>query len=341
MKKPFQGFLTYVAFIVGVVSGIAQLADFSHGLGQMLLTAVGISCLLFLIVRITLSYYVRLGGQRRRELAEAKRLIDTLQVGHQRYVDAIDRIIDQEGPIYAESLEITVTVGIDDDGDTIVERRRTTPKPRVTQRAIRPIVPNDGVDRIVTLDDLDLSYSLQDPTGDRVYSLTDIAGGITTLPIGRNGKPRAWLVFDPGLTEPFDWMLHYRPAGLWKPLRRDGSDWLKWNDRLPAGAQSNSVLTDLVVKFVFPAGERQPTVSELHGFGTVSAPARRDGGGWVITWQDPRPQGRTYEWNLAQGRPPDRAATPAPRAGEKQRPRAGEIDGAPPGNPGGAPKIRG
>jgi hypothetical protein len=316
MKKPFQGFLTYVAFVVGVVSGIAQLADFSHGVGQVLLTGVGISCLLFLIVRFTLSYYVRLGGQRRRELADAKRLIDTLQVGHRRYVDAIDRIIDQEGPIYAESLEIAVTVGTDDSGDSIVERRCTIPKPRVTQRAIRPIVRND-VDRIVTLEDLDLCYSLQDPTGELTYSLNDIAGGITILPIGRNGKPRAWLVFDPGLTEPFDWMLRYRPAGLWALLRRDGSDWLKWNDRLPAGAQSNSVLTDLVVKFVFPPSERQPAVSELHGFGSVATPVRRDEGGWLIVWRDPNPQGRSYEWNLAQGRPPERTA-PAPRAGEQE-----------------------
>ena len=288
-KKPFQGFVNFVAFVVGVGAGVAQLADFSSGLGRTVLTVVGISCLLFLIIRFSLLYYVKRGGQLRRELEEANQRMATLQVGHQRYVDAIDRIIDQEGPIYAESLELTITIGVEDDGDTIVERRRTVPKPRVTQRAIRPIVP-DGNDRIVALDEIGLSCSLQ-----------EIAGNITVLPLARNGKPRVWLVFDPGLTEPFSWAIKYRPSGLWAPLRKDGFDYLIWNDRLPAGNGGNSILIELTVRFVFPDSDKAPNVVERHRFGEFSTPQRQNSGeGWLIVWRDPEPAGRRYEWDLAQ-----------------------------------------
>ena len=301
-QRVFRGFVSFAALIIGVGAGIAQLAGFSDGLGRVVLTIVGISCLLFLIVRFSLLYYVKRGGQLRRELAEANQRMVTLQVGHQRYVDAIDRIIDQEGPIYEESLELTVTIGADDDGDTVLEHRRTVPKPRVTQRAIRPIVPDTG-ERFLGVDDIELDCAL-----------ADIAGNITVLQLAKNHRPRVWLVFDPGLTEPFDWTIGYRPRALWAPLRKDGFDYLAWNDRLPAGTSGRSVLTELVVKFLFPDGDRAPSVVERHSFGELSPPRHLSAGkGWQIVFRDPTPAGRRYEWDVAQAvRPPvQRAAPPA------------------------------
>ncbi|GAA2595340.1 hypothetical protein GCM10010435_87950 [Winogradskya consettensis] len=293
--KNVQGFVNFTALAVGLAAGVAQLAGFSNGLGRLILTMVGIACLLFLVVRFTLFYYVRRGGQLKRELEEANQRMATLQVGHQHYVDAIDRIIDQEGPIYTEALELAVTIGADATGDTIVERRRTTPRPRVTQRAIRPVVPSE-TERITSLEDLEFSCGLDG----------DAAGNISVLPLPRNHRPRAWLVFDPGLTEQFEWMIRYRPAGLWDPLRAHGFDYLIWNDRLPAGNGDRSILSELTVKFYFPDGPRSPSVVERRGFGSALPPQRLDDAkGWQITWHDPAPAGRRYEWDLTQSvRPP-------------------------------------
>ncbi|MCY1142761.1 hypothetical protein OWR29_32605 [Actinoplanes sp. Pm04-4] len=281
MRKLLQEFIGFVALVVGLGSGVAQLYGWPTGVGRFILAGLGSACLLYLIIRYSLLRYVRVGGKLRQELAAQ-------QIAHQRYVEAIDRIIDQEGPIYAESLELTVTIGADDDGDTILERRRTTPKPRVTQRAIRPIVPY-GNDRIIGLDDIGLKWALDRPNG-----------GITPLPLRPTEKPRVWLVFDPGLTEPFTWQISYCSRGLWAPLRKRGYDHLVWNDRLPAGNGDNSVLSELTVRFVFPKSDKAPSVEELHRFGRIGSPEVREGGGWVIVWTDPSPEGRRYEWNLAQ-----------------------------------------
>jgi hypothetical protein len=289
VHKSFQGFLGYIAFVVGVVAGVAQLAGFSTGLGRWVLTMVAISCLLFLVIRFSLLYYVKRDGELKRELDEANQRVATMQVGYQRYVDAIDRIIDQEGPIYQESLEITVIIGRDDEGDTIVERRTTVPKPRVTHRAIRPVVP-DANGHVVTVDDIALTCSLEQG-----------ANTITVLPLTTNGKPRIWLVFDPGLTETFSWIVKYRPCALWSPLRKRGFDYLVWNDRLPAGIKGNSILSELSVKFVFPNSMTAPTVVERHDFGeSVPAVRQTDGDGWLVAWHDSHPAGHRYEWDLAQ-----------------------------------------
>jgi hypothetical protein len=84
-------------------------------------------------------------------------------------------------------------------------------------------------------------------------------------------------------------------------LRKQGFDYLIWNDRLPAGNGGNSVLDELVVKFVFPESGKMPSVVERHGFGEFEAPKRPSNGeGWLIVWHDPAPAGRRYEWDLAQ-----------------------------------------
>jgi hypothetical protein len=119
-----RAFVNYTVAVVGSAAGVAQLAGFSEGIGRWILTAVAVSCLLFLVVRFTLLYYVRRDEQLQVEVDKANQRTATLEVGHQRYVDAIDRIIDQEGLIYRESLVLTVTIGVDDAGDKIEECRK-------------------------------------------------------------------------------------------------------------------------------------------------------------------------------------------------------------------------
>jgi hypothetical protein len=141
----------------------------------------------------------------------------------------------------------------------------------VTHRAIRPVVPETN-GHIVTVDDIKLTCSLERG-----------ANNITVLPLTRNGKPRIWLVFDPGLTAPFSWVIKYRPCGLWSPLRGRGFDYLIWNDRLPAGSQGNSIPTELSVRFVFPDSTTAPTVVERHNFGESTPAVRQTGGaGWLV-----------------------------------------------------------
>jgi hypothetical protein len=310
--KTLRALVNFAALTIGIGAGVAQLAGFSDGLGQLVLTVVGISCLLFLVVRFTLLYYVRRAGQLQAEIDKANQRTETLEVGHHRYVDAVNRIIDQEGLIYTERLTLTITIGTDDTGDRVEECRHTTPNPRVTNRAIRPIVPDD-VDRLVSLEEIGFKATL-----------AEIAGSITALPLTRNHRPRVWLVFDPGLTAPFDWVITYSPAGLWAPLRRNGFDHLVWTDRLPADSGNSSVLSDLVVKIVFPDVDgKPPHVAELHSFGDFQPPERLDGGaGWLITWRDAQPSGRRYEWRLAQTPRvggPDATITPAAVPSQRRR----------------------
>ncbi|HEX8346872.1 MAG TPA: hypothetical protein VF657_19350 [Actinoplanes sp.] len=294
--------------VIGVTAGVAQLAGLSKGPGRIVLGGVLGVCLLFLIVRWWYLHYDakidELAEERETllaELAEANRMLAeqsaqlaTLQVGHQRYIDAIDGIVDQGGPLFHERLEMTVTVGADDDADTVVERHHTVPESRLPQRSFRPITPADR-GRLLSMEEIGL----------RAEILTG-SGQITPLPLVKNGLLRIWLVFDPGLTRPADWEVEYQPKGLWAPLRRRGYDSLAWTDRLPIGNGGASVLDEFVVKFVFPRSRQPPSVSERHHFGEVLSPRLIDGTDrWLIEFRDLEPAGRRYEWDLTQ---PVRAA---------------------------------
>ncbi|MEV6491128.1 hypothetical protein AB0M20_21325, partial [Actinoplanes sp. NPDC051633] len=207
--------------------------------------------------------------------------------GHHLYLLAIVRISDREQPLYTETLEVTVTIGEDDDSDRILEKRKTTPKPVVTHRTMRPIVPDE--DRVARLDDIAFKAEVK-----------NAGGTITGLPLREQVRRlRAWLVFDPALTAPTEWQVEYRPKGLWRPLRERGWDWLKWDDRLPTADGGPTALTRFQVTFVFPGSDQPPSVKEQHGFGTQAEP-QRSGGGWAVEWRDERPAGRHYAWDLTQ-----------------------------------------
>jgi hypothetical protein len=271
-----------LAFAIGLLSAIAQLVGISNRVGRILVILVFVSCFFFLVVRFTVTYYVK-------SISDLRQRLIVLQLAHKNFVEAINRVIDQEGPIYGEILILTVTIGENNDADTIEEERVTTPRPRVTQRAIQPIVPaNAG--SIIGIDELELTATVDGR-----------AGRITVLPITTHQKPRVWLVFPSGLTDTFTWRIKYRPRGLWAPLRENGSDTLAWNDRLVAGNGGNSLLQKLVVRFVFTTATQEPQVSELHDIGEVTGVQGLTGNrGWVVEWQDTNPAGKRYEWNLAQ-----------------------------------------
>ena len=295
LKTMLRSAANFAAFVVGVVAGVAQLAGFSAGIGRVVLTAVGIACLLFLVVRFSLLYYVEREKQVRKKAEAANQRVTAVEVAHQRYVDAIWGIIDQEGPAYQDVLEITVVVGTDDNSDAIIERRTTIPKPRVTQRAFRPIVPG-GDAPLPSLEEIALEARMA----------ADPSGEIAALPLVRKNL-RVWFIFDPVLTNPVDWEVHYKPKGLWAPLRRDGRDRLRWTDRVPANNGGASLLSHLTVKFVFPASDKPPAVKEERGLGEVLDTKRVDGTDqWLIVWRDPRPAGHRYEWNVSQAVKKDR-----------------------------------
>ncbi len=285
--------LNYSVLVVGLASGVAQLAEFPAGVGRIILRAVLISCVLYFAARLWLVYFRAHAKRLRAELERVTQLLDMHQAGHQRYLDAIERISDRETPLFRETLEVTVTVGTDDDSDLIVEKRQTTPNPRVTHLTMRPIIPSDD-ERVVRLEEINFRAELRDG-----------AGSITPLPLReRIGLLRVWLVFDPALTCETRWEVEYHPKGLWRPLRERGWDRLGWDDRLPTANGAPSALTSFVVRFVFPRSDQPPSVKERRGFGEQEDPTRDERSDeWVIVWRDEKPAGRHYEWDLNQTHP--------------------------------------
>jgi hypothetical protein len=288
IKSLFRDTLNLIALSIGVLSGIGQLLQFSRGLGRLVLQLIVVGCFLFVVIRVWFVYFLARNRQLREQLTEVHEQLTLQQVGHQDYLAAIERISDRENPYFDETLEVTVTIGADDEGDLITEKRQTNPHPRVTHLTMRPIVPED---KRVRLDGVSFKAEM-----------TGLAGSITALPLReRPGFLRVWLVFDPAMTGPTNWVVRYRPEGLWRPLRDRGYDVLKWDDRLPRADGAPSALTEFTVRFVFPATDRQPSVTERNGWGVCKAPQKLNGsGGWEVLWRDDHPIGRRYVWDLAQ-----------------------------------------
>ncbi|MDR7277864.1 hypothetical protein [Catenuloplanes atrovinosus] len=303
---------------IGVASGVAGLAGFSRGASRLVLLLTAVVCGLIVVVRLWTIFVLRrnkelrtrirrlqtdnaalqaendaLAGTNRtirddhaRILGERDHLVDE----HNRYVGAIQRIIDRETPAFEEELEVTITVGAEDEDDVVVERRRTRPRERVTHRSMRPIVPAGRQARVCRLADI----------GYRVRFLDDGAPVEQFALIEDVGHLRVWLVFDQPLVDEADWEVTYRPAGLWRPLRQRGRDVLRWRDQLITADAKPSALSSFTITFLFPGDRPAPWVTERHQLGSV-VPARRTGGGqWEVRWSDPAPAGRYYEWDLLQ-----------------------------------------
>ncbi|WIM95874.1 hypothetical protein ACTOB_008014 [Actinoplanes oblitus] len=283
----FRGTLNVLMMLIGLASGVAQLAEIPARAAQGTLTAVFLACLLYFVIRFWQIAFVLKIRQLRAELLEATRALALQRAGHQHYLDAIQRISDREKPLFSETLEVIVAVGDDDETDRIVERRTTTPEPLVTHRTMRPIVPTD-TDGLNRLDGIEFK------------AVRPVGGTITPLPLEQTRLLRVWLIFDPAMTVPTEWEVAYRPRGLWRPLRERGWDQLVWDDRLPTASGTPSAFTRFVVTFTFPDSDQPPSVKERAGYGVLSEPVRDQRGRWEVVWKDERPAGRRYVWDLTQ-----------------------------------------
>ncbi|GAA0416777.1 hypothetical protein KZ829_05550 [Actinoplanes hulinensis] len=283
----FRGTLNASVVLIGLASGVAQLAEIPTRIGQWALTAISLACLLYFVVRLwQLAFVVRIRDLKA-DLRETTSRLALQQAGHQHYLDAIQRISDREKPLFTETLEVLVAIGADDDSDRIVEKRVTTPEPLVTHRTMRPIVPTD-TDRLARLDEISFK------------TLRPVGGTITALPLEQTRLLRVWLIFDPAMTTPTEWQVEYRPRGLWRPLRERGWDQLVWEDRLPTASGTPSAFTRFQVTFSFPDSDQPPSVKERQGYGQMSEPERDARGRWEVVWRDEKPAGRRYVWDLTQ-----------------------------------------
>ncbi|GGN55708.1 hypothetical protein GCM10010112_06750 [Actinoplanes lobatus] len=283
----FRGTLNASVVLIGLASGVAQLAEIPTRIGQWALTAISLACLLYFVVRLwQLAFVVRIRDLKA-DLRETTSRLALQQAGHQHYLDAIQRISDREKPLFTETLEVLVAIGPDDDSDRIVEKRVTTPEPLVTHRTMRPIVPTD-TDRLARLDEISFK------------TLRPVGGTITALPLEQTRLLRVWLIFDPAMTTPTEWQVEYRPRGLWRPLRERGWDQLVWEDRLPTASGTPSAFTRFQVTFSFPDSDQPPSVKERQGYGRMSEPERDARGRWEVVWRDEKPAGRRYVWDLTQ-----------------------------------------
>jgi len=283
----FRGTLNVSVVLIGLASGVAQLTEIPTPVGQWVLTAVFLACLLYFVVRLwQLAFVVKI-RELRTDLADATNLLTLQQAGHQHYLDAIQRISDREKPLFTETLDVLVAIGSDDDSDRFVEKRITTPEPLVTHRTMRPIVPTD-TDRLARLDEISFK------------TLRPVGGTITALPLEQSRLLRVWLIFDPAMTTPTEWQVEYRPVGLWRPLRERGWDQLVWEDRTPTASGTPSAFTRFQITFSFPDSDQPPSVKERQGYGRISEPERDARGRWEIVWRDEKPAGRRYVWDLTQ-----------------------------------------
>ena len=283
----FRGTLNVSVVLIGLASGVAQLTEIPTPVGQWVLTAVFLACLLYFVVRLwQLAFVVKI-RELKADLADTTDLLATHQAGHRLYLDAIQRISEREKPLFSETLEVLVVIGSDDESDRFVETRVTTPEPLVTHRTMRPVVPTH-TDRLARLDEISFK------------TLRPVGGTITALPLEQSRLLRVWLIFDPAMATPTEWQAEYRPVGLWRPLRERGWDELVWEDRLPTASGTPSAFTRFQITFSFPGSDQPPSVKERQGYGTISEPERDTRGRWEIVWRDERPAGRRYVWDLTQ-----------------------------------------
>ena len=122
------------------------------------------------------------------------------------YEAAMKRIIDRQFPLYDEKLEITIRVGSSPLEDVVTERHRTAPNPYLVYRVVRPITAfgplgDDVVESLAITCEVDRA-----DVGVAVQAIADL-----------DNRPRALVLFQPGLDSPAEWVLRYRTPGLWNP----------------------------------------------------------------------------------------------------------------------------
>jgi len=205
------------------------------------------------------------------------------------YAEAVEALIDRQFPLFEEQVELTLTVGEDDRGDTVVERRRTRPTPYLVYRVVQPIA-NREIER-GPVDDLQLAC--------------DVYGADTQVDLHViDRSPTRQLVvvfFQPGLQEETEWALRYRSPALWAPLRASGEDTLTWA-AATLDQRHRPTVTRLVVRLVFPRDWSSPILTERDGRGAVRTERLPDGRA-QLSWEDTASVAPVYTWRLQ--RPPE------------------------------------
>jgi DNA-binding CsgD family transcriptional regulator len=219
-------------------------------------------------------------GERGR-VQELERLLAMRERQLQSYEAAMKRIIDRQFPLYDEKLEITIKIGSTPLEDVVTEKHWTDPNPYLVYRVVRPITQSetftdDPVESLAITCQVDSA-----DVGVAVQAIADL-----------DNRPRALVLFQPGLNSPAEWTLRYRTPHLWDPLRRDGVDHLTW----AAGTldkRHNDGINELRVHFEFPADAEDADVSERRGAGQMQRLGPTD-----IDYVDGSRTGGLHEWKL-------------------------------------------
>lgn len=214
-------------------------------------------------------------------LAELKRQLAMREQQLQSYEAAMKRIIDRQFPLYDEKVEITVKIGSSALEDVVTEKHWTDPNPYLVYRVIRPITPSrplsdDVVQSLAITCEVDRA-----DVGVAVQAVADL-----------NNRPRALVLFQPGLAHPVEWTLRYRTPGLWDPLRRDGVDYLTWAAGTLDGRYYDGI-NELRVHFEFPADAKDVHVSEKLCAGQIE-----QDGPTSVTYIDESRTGGLHDWQL-------------------------------------------
>jgi DNA-binding CsgD family transcriptional regulator len=219
-------------------------------------------------------------GERGR-VQELERLLAMRERQLQSYEAAMKRIIDRQFPLYDEKLEITIKIGSTPEEDAVTEEHWTDPNPYLVYRVIRPITPfgtasDDAAESLAITCQVDRA---------------DVGVSVQAIADPQN-RPRALVLFQPGLDSVAKWTLRYRTPGLWNPLRTDGLDRLTWaagtlDDRHVHG------VNELRIHFDFPPEAEDVEVVEGRGIGQVERQSRTR-----IVYTDLSRTGGLRDWRL-------------------------------------------
>lgn len=275
-KAPFRTAWTVIAAALAAAGVVSQLV--TDGTGRILLGIVGLAAILAL----------GLQSARQRDGRQARLALDLAAAtrANRRYRSAIRRIIAGQFDLFEETVEIVVTIGDKDGQDSIVERHRTTPKPALPYRLIRPITSSTSPIR-PGFTELGLSIELDGEDMDAtVLPLAEDAQGVQIM-----------ILFTPGLVRPTEWSISYRAPRLWDVLRQDGFDRLSWAPSDRDGRETAVAITDLTVHFLFPKDAHTVGVREQDGRGGLE-PRTSSTGERRLTWRDKSPTVQPYQWEL-------------------------------------------
>lgn len=197
---------------------------------------------------------------------------------------------------YTDEVELTYLVGNSDDGDRVVEHRRTCPSRGASLPFLlgRLTTPTQLDAEAVSLADIDMvTRSEDDRTAIRQIALSEAPGLL-----------RCMFVFRPAISQPVSWYARYRMPGMWSVLRASGHDRLAWTPAAQVTDPDRSTLSRLAVNFDFPpeAGDdvfvRDRDNRELK---RLTGPD----GSLRYRWEIDRPLPERYTWDLWWARSPE------------------------------------